>query len=379
MLTSVLNLPPGLRITLRRAALVLLTLGVLVAMVVLAVLANASLLAMTACAQTAPERYVVHGTHIDVCDLAGEVRAVPGTGREVEVVVKRGGRDAGRLKVVAGERGDWSTLHVVYPGDRIVYPRMQGGRTTVSVSRDGCLGEPHGSPFRRRVTISAHGFGTEAWADLEVRIPRGLTVALRLGAGEMTATGVDGDLTLDVASASVHTERTRGPLLVDTGSGGVTVRDHQGGDVLVDTGSGGVDIDGLRGERVKLDTGSGGVSAVNLEAEDLLVDTGSGSVEIEGVSAPAIAVDTGSGGVRLALTDSPRSLLVDTGSGGVTILGPAELNAEIELETGSGSIQSDYSVALLHKDHGYLRGTIGSGHGRIHVDTGSGSVSLRQK
>ncbi len=379
MHTSVLTLPPGARLVLRRAAVVLLTLGVIAAMTALAVLANASLLAMTAAAQTAPERYVVRGTHVDICNLAGTVRVVAGSGPEVVVLVTRGGRDAGRLRIESGTRGETSTLHVVYPGQHVVYPRMRGGRSTLSVSHDGCLAGTHGSLFRRRVTISGHGYGVEAWADLEIRLPRGLTSAVRLGVGDMTAAGTDGDLTLDVGAASVRTERTRGPLVVDTGSGAVTMRGHEGGDVLVDTGSGSVDIDGLRGGHVKVDTGSGGVTALNLEAEDLLVDTGSGGVEMEGVDAPSISVDTGSGGVRLALAVSPSSLLVDTGSGGVTILGPADLGADVELETGSGSIHSDYALTLLHKEHGYLRGTIGNGRGHIKVDTGSGAVSLQQK
>jgi DUF4097 and DUF4098 domain-containing protein YvlB len=81
----------------------------------------------------------------------------------------------------------------------------------------------------------------------------------------------------------------------------------------------------------------------------------------------------------VGLLSAPRSLLVDTGSGAVTILGPADLGAQVELETGSGGIQSDYAMTLASKDHGYLRGTIGNGHGRIKVDTGSGGVSLRRR
>jgi len=380
MNTTVLTLPPRARSALRNAVILLLTVGVLVAMVAIAVLANASLLAMTACAQTAPERYVLRGDHIDICDLAGTVRVVPGTGPDIVVLVTRGGRDAARLRVETGNSRGRTTLHVIYPGDRVIYGRMRHGRTTLTVGHDGCLASGDHSLFgRRRVTITGYGRGLEAWADLEIRLPRGLTSAVRLGVGEMTATGIDGDLTLDVAAASVRAERTRGPLVVDTGSGDVVMSDNEGSDILVDTGSGSVEIDGLRGGRVKVDTGSGEVTASRVAVEDLLVDTGSGGVELNDVTAPTISVDTGSGGVHVGLSRGPRSLIVDTGSGGVTILGPPDLGAEVEVETGSGSIHTDYALVLTHKEHGYLQGTIGDGRGHIKVDTGSGGVSIRRR
>jgi len=58
----------------------------------------------------------------------------------------------------------------------------------------------------------------------------------------------------------------------------------------------------------------------------------------------------------------------------VTISGPPDLAAVLELETGSGGIEVGYPVARMKRDHGALRGTIGDGRARIHVDTGSGAV-----
>ena len=351
-----------------------------------ALLANASFLAMTACAQPAVVRCVMSGQRIEICDLAGTVRIVQGSGTQAEVFVTRGGPDAARLRVAHSERGGESRLHVIFPGNRVVYSRtkpwstMHGwGRTTLTVGADGCLGHGGGFPFSgHRVTIAGSGSGLHAWADVEVRLPRGCRTTFRLGVGEVSATGVEGDLSIDVAAASVTAERTTGSLIVDTGSGEVVLRGNRG-DISVDTGSGGVELSDLHGSRLKVDTGSGGVEGHGVEAEDLLVDTGSGSVAIDDVRSGDINIDTGSGGVRVGLLSAPRSLLVDTGSGGVTITGPAELGAQVEFDTGSGGIQSDYAMTVVSKDHGYLKGTIGDGRGRIKVDTGSGGVSLRRR
>jgi lia operon protein LiaG len=386
MKQSILSLPIRLRGAGRSALVILFAIASALTIGLLALLANASLLAMTACAQPTVERFVLPGQRIEICDLAGAVRVVQGTGTRAEVLVTRGGRDAAQLRVVQSERGGESRLHVIFPGRRVVYSRtkpwnsMHGwGSTTLTVGSDGCLGHGGGFPLSgHRVTISGSGPGLHAWADVEVRLPRGCQTTFRLGAGEVSAVGVNGDLTLDVAAASVEAERTTGSLIVDTGSGSVVLRGNRG-DISVDTGSGGVELTDLSGSRVKVDTGSGGVGGNNVEAEDLLVDTGSGSVELEGVRSGRISIDTGSGGVHVGLLSAPRSLLVDTGSGGVTIVGPASLSADVELETGSGHIDSDFAMSITSKDHGYLRGTIGNGSGRIHVDTGSGGVSLRQR
>jgi lia operon protein LiaG len=385
MRSSVLPQPVHQREAGHSALVIVFAIASMLTIALIALLANASLLSMTACAEPAVVRCVMPGQHIEICDLAGAVRIVQGSGTQAEVFVTRGGPDAAQLRVERSQRGGESRLHVVFPGRRVVYARsrpwstMHGwGSTTISVGADGCLGhQEHLGLGSHRVTVASSGAGLHAWADVEVRLPRGCQTTFRLGVGEVVAQDVDGELTLDVAAASVEAQRTSGSLIVDTGSGGVVLRGNRG-DISVDTGSGGVELTDLSGSRLKVDTGSGGVTGRNVEAADLLVDTGSGSVELDDLRSESISIDTGSGGVHVGLLSAPRSLLVDTGSGGVTIVGPADLGAQVELETGSGGIQSDYTMTVESKDHGYLRGTIGDGRGRIKVDAGSGSVSIRQ-
>jgi lia operon protein LiaG len=380
MRTSVLTQPNRHRDMGNSALVILFAVASMLTIAFFALLANASFLAMTACAQPAVERFVLPGQRIEICNLAGAVRIIQGTGTRAEVLVTRGGRDATRLRIEQDEQGDRSRLSVIFPDRRVVYPRKHGfGRSTIVVTENGCFAEGHGFVLgNRKVTIADGGAGMQAWADLEVRLPGGYQTTLHLGVGEVVAQDVDGELTLDVAAASVEAQRTAGSLIVDTGSGNVVLRGNRG-EISVDTGSGGVELSDLSGSQLKVDTGSGDVTGRNIEAEDLLVDTGSGSVGLDDVRSGSISIDTGSGGVRVGLLSAPHALMVDTGSGGVTIQGPADLGAQVELETGSGGIQSDYAMTVTGKDHGYLRGTIGDGRGRIKVDTGSGGVSIRRR
>ncbi|HEX8276138.1 MAG TPA: DUF4097 family beta strand repeat-containing protein [Longimicrobiaceae bacterium] len=337
-------------------------------------LAGAALLAAALAAPAGaqqPERYALRGARVAIHNLAGEVRVVGGSGSEVVVEVARGGSDAAELRVDRGRDGDAERLVVVTPGTRVVYPRFgRGSNTMFNVREDGTLGRGG-----RRVTVSGGGRGTEAYADLTVRVPAGRSVALHQGVGKVEVSNVNGNLSVNTASASVSTTGTRGSLAVDVGSGNVRVERAEG-DVDVDTGSGSVRLAEVRGRRLSVDTGSGSVTGSGLAADEVMVDVGSGAVDLSGVRAGGLKVDTGSGSVALALASDARSVEVDTGSGSVRLAVPSTFGAEVEIDTGSGGIQVDVPAQARTVRRDYYRGRIGDGRGQVEIDTGSGGVRI---
>ncbi|OGF24752.1 MAG: hypothetical protein A2V63_04785 [Candidatus Eisenbacteria bacterium RBG_19FT_COMBO_70_11] len=358
----------------RRVALAILLLGLLA----LAVAANAMLLVLAA---SAAERFRLEGPRVEIYNLAGTAELVRGSGSAVEVELTRGGADAGRLRIETGPIGEARTLRVLYPGNRVIYGSARwgwGSNTEVGVGEDGRFGSGFGREAlrsRRRVRIASRGSGLDAHADLVIRVPKGVRLAVHLAVGQVEATDVEADLLLDTAAAPVTTSHTRGPLAIDVGSGAVRVSGAEG-PLSVDTGSGSVRVEDVRGNQVSLDTGSGSVAVSGVVAERLLVDTGSGSVTLEAVRAPEVRVDTGSGGVRAEIAGEVRSLVVDTGSGSVTVRVPTRIDAEVELESGSGGIHTDLPLTDVRRGDSSLRGRLGEGRGRIRIDTGSGSVRL---
>jgi lia operon protein LiaG len=334
--------------------------------------ALASALASAARAQ---ETHAVPGQDVAIYNLAGQVQVERGTGSDVVVRVTRGGADAPKLRIETGNVDGRSTLRIVYPDDRIVYPGMgRRSSTTVRVRDDGTFNDDRGSGGRR-VQIHGSGSGIEAWADLVIQVPDGKALSVYVATGASVARGVNADLRFDSGSGSVDASDIKGSLNVDTGSGGVTVRGVQGS-LRVDTGSGSVGVRDVSGDKVVIETGSGGVHGGGLTSSSVSIDTGSGSIELDGVKAPDVVLDTGSGSVDVALLSDVDRLDVDTGSGGVTIHAPANLGAEVELETGSGSFDLDFPVQTRSVRRDYLKGTIGDGKGRIHIDTGSGGISI---
>lgn len=326
----------------------------------------------------AVERFELTGDRVAVFNLAGSAVVEAGTGSAVVVEIRRHGADAGRLEIQQGPIDGTQTLRVVYPDENIrFHPDNWSGSTEVRVNRDGTFGWRGSRDGSHRVRISSDRDGMEASADVRVLVPAGQRIAVYLAVGPLSATGVNGDLRLDGSGGRVTTERTAGKLTVDVGSGAVRVRGHDG-DGSIDTGSGGVEVTGLHGELLNIDTGSGDVTLGDITVRDLRVDTGSGSVKGSGVQAASMNVDTGSGDVNVAMRTAPDDVIVDTGSGAVTLSLPDGLNATVELETSSGDIAVDFAMQIRRWERDEVRGTIGSGTGKIHVDTGSGDITIRK-
>ncbi len=333
-------------------------------------------LAPTAGAQGG-SRHLLSGERSAVYNLAGTLTVRGGEVSEVTVEVTRMGPDAERLTVESGVLGGRNTLRVIYPDDRVIYPEVgRFSSTTVRVRRDGTFGGSWGSS--RSTTIRGGGRGLEAWADITITVPAGRDVEAYIGAGEVDASDVRGDLRLDTHSGNVTAAGIRGRLVIDTGSGRVSVTDTEG-DLSVDTGSGRVTLTAVRGGEVLVDTGSGRVNGSEITARRVDVDTGSGAIALDRLRADHIRCDTGSGGVELGLLNDVRDLEVDTGSGAVLVYVPEVINAEIEVDTGSGGIDIDLPVEYRRKSRSYVLGTIGDGSGRIYIDTGSGGIRIRRK
>ena len=320
------------------------------------------------------EQHTIQGERIAIFNLVGTIRAEAGSGSRVEVDVTRGGADASGLRVHQSVHDRTQVLSIAYPGDDIVYAaRGRGSMTMLNVTAEGIFGRDWGS--RRRVRISGSGNGTEAWADVRVRIPRGQTISLHLAAGEVTVANVEGNVMIDVASADVTTDNTSGTLALDAGSGRATVRNARG-QLALDLGSGPITLEGVEASSVLVDAGSGSITGTGLTARELTLDTGSGSVKLSRVSAESVNLDSGSGSVDVELSTTLRSLSIDAGSGSVTVRVPENIGATIEAETGSGGIDTDLQLQVRRMSRDRLSATIGNGQAQVRIDSGSGRIRI---
>jgi lia operon protein LiaG len=341
-------------------------------------LATLSLTIPTLLAAQQTERITLDGPEVAIYNLVGKLHVEGGTGDRVVVEVTRGGRDAGRLTLETSSVRGRAALRVQYPEDRIYYaPSPRNSRSTFTVSDDGTFGDA-GTGWRdgrRRIEVSSRGDGLDAHADLRVVVPRGKTLFLRQGVGETSVENVDGKLNVDVAASHVTVSHTRGSLSLDTGSGGVEITDVTG-DLTLDSGSGGATLDGVRGGKLNMEVGSGSLRGRAIDVTELVAEVGSGGVRLSGVKTPRLHLETGSGGSEVELLTPTDDVSIEAGSGGVTLRMPAATSATVDIETGSGGIDSDFDVKVSRVERRALRGTIGTGKGRIKIESGSGAVRL---
>jgi hypothetical protein len=336
---------------------------------------------------------------LKVVNLIGAIEVVGHDGDQFLVEVRVSGDDAedGIIKFESKD-GSRAELIVGFPLDehrKYVYPEL--GRNSRTTFNPG--GGDHGiwDIFGRgKIEVRGSGSGTELWADVTIRVPRGAELMVFNGVGALDGGSVEANLEFNLRSGSAYVHDVTGELTVDTGSGHVEI-DTVTGNLLVDTGSGHVEVTGLHGERASIDTGSGHVTMRDAEVpqirvdtgsghvemdgivcDDLEVDTGSGHVEIDDLSAASAMIDTGSGRVRLELIEmGGGDFRVDTGSGSITFLMPENASARVSAETNSGGVEVDVDGADISRNkRDHVRFEVGDGAADVRLDAGSGGIRI---
>jgi hypothetical protein len=321
-----------------------------------------------------PSRHRVPGPEVAIYNLVGSLEVVRGEGPDVVAEVSPGGKDAGRLEIVNGEIGGRQTLRVIYPSDRIVIPEFGDHTTsTMRVKEDGTFEDSHGG---RRVILSGKGPGLEAHADIRLLVPSGKKISLFWGHGKGTLSRVDSRVSLEAGGMPLTASGLAGGLHVEVGSGDIQITDSDA-EISVETGSGSVRLDGIRGRQVGIETGSGEVTGKRIDAETVSIDTGSGSIEMTEVGAERATFETGSGNIAIKLDRDVQTLSLESGSGDIAVRMPRSLGAKLNVETGSGEIETDLAIQTSHRKRNELHGIVGDGRGSIDIDTGSGTVSIR--
>ena len=334
------------------------------------------------------ERVTLNGRSVALYNLVGRLR-VTGGGSSVVASITRRGRDASKLSVGTQSVEGRESLVIKYPGDRITLPdsRNRRSRTEIRVRDDGSFGNTYsrdnkGRPSARyndgrRVRIGDESGGLEAAADIDLQIPNGVSVRLHVALGDVDVRNVDGDIAVDAGSGELVVNDAKGTLMFDTGSGDATLT-NVSGLINLDTGSGEVHARNLSGESLIIDSGSGGVTVEGCACSKVNIETGSGGLRVTDMTARTLSLDTGSGSVAVGLRNSPENVTIDSGSGSVTLTLPANYSTTLDIDTGSGGITSDFPLQLTSKSRDEMHGKIGTGNGRLKIETGSGSVTLRK-
>jgi len=225
------------------------------------------------------------------------------------------------------------------------------------------------------------------------------SVDLYTSYGSVTCRHISGDnITAKSSSGSITAEDIEGQTQLSTSYGGITCRDMSEGDIRLKSSSGTIKLtnasfgecdahtsygsvvcERLTGDAIKLHSGSGSIKVTATGANAADLSTSYGRITCRQFTAPDLIARSGSGNIDITCSDSPADMTANlvTSYGNIHFTAPSGFGGRIDLSTGYGSVKTERPITISGKiSKKKLQGTIGRGDGKLHLQTGSGSISL---
>jgi DUF4097 and DUF4098 domain-containing protein YvlB len=144
------------------------------------------------------------------------------------------------------------------------------------------------------------------------------------------------------------------------------------------THNGAVKITDITGD-IDAITHNGGVNVTQTEGSTKL-ETHNGSITCKDISGDA-KLKTHNGGIKVYYSETAKPICnvsAVTHNGGVELVSPPNFSASIEVSTHNGSIKTDLPIMLTGEiSKTKLTGKIGTGEGRLHLETHNGSIRIK--
>jgi hypothetical protein len=215
---------------------------------------------------------------------------------------------------------------------------------------------------------------------LDATVPSQTSLSLRASDGAIRLTGIQGDVAATTSDGSVHVEDIDGTAHLRTSDGSITGRSIDAQSLELHTSDGSITLDDVRASTATAETSDGSIILTTVRAETLGLRTNDGSIRGEGISAKRLNCRTSDGSIRIECSpEAPPDLdaTLVTSDGSITFLAPPNLSVDIDASATDGSIKTDLPILVTGRIDKQLRGTVGSGEGRLFLKTHDGSISIR--
>jgi hypothetical protein len=228
------------------------------------------------------------GGSVSIHNVSGDVRVSGYNGEGIQVTAYKEGRDQDRVEVE---------------------DRSTGNRVDLRARYENC-----------------HNCSTNASIRFEVQVPRSVNYnfeAIETASGNISVSGVTGNLHINTASGDVTVQDVNGVINANTASGKMEIKDVVGA--------------------VKANSASGDVN------------------------------------VEMARVEGSDNLVFSTASGDVHVKLPASLDADVVMSTSSGSLKTDFPIEVRRDGYGperSARGRLGSGARMLRISSASGDIDL---
>lgn len=184
-------------------------------------------------------------------------------------------------------------------------------RTTSSLATPDASAVRTGSLLQLRSHCAGLAGAGRCDTSYVVHTPAGMSVTVRTGSGNASASGLVGTVDLRSGSGDVVATGVSGAVTLDTGSGDLTATGVAGGPVQLHTSSGSINTSGVGAGHVSAATSSGDIGlAFSVPPTAVTAHASSGSVDVTVPHGPQlydVAQHTGSGEKTAAVRTDPSS------------------------------------------------------------------------
>jgi len=161
--------------------------------------------------------------------------------------------------------------------------------------------------------------------NMTVSVPARTAVTISTGGGDLTASGLIGNVSLSTGGGNLTATDVTGNASLQTGGGDVTAI-RLTGDIDLGTGGGNITATSIDSPRVTADSGGGDIEIVFTRVpQDVQVSADGGNVTIvvpAGTATYDVTASAGGGGLSDSVpqaTSSPRKITASSGGGDITI------------------------------------------------------------
>ena len=225
------------------------------------------------------------------------------------------------------------------------------------------------------------------------------SVDLNTSYGSVTCRHITGDnIAATSSSGSITAEDIKGSAQLNTSYGPITCRDMSEGDTQLKSSSGTIKLtnvsfgdcdahtsygsvvcETLTGDAIKLHSGSGSIKVTGAAADTADLSTSYGRITCRQITTTDLIAKSGSGNLDIVCSDSPADMTADlvTSYGSINFSAPPGFGGQVDLSTSYGSVKTERPITISGQvSKKKIKGTIGQGTGKLHLQTGSGSISL---
>ncbi|MGD0842325.1 MAG: DUF4097 family beta strand repeat-containing protein [Candidatus Acidiferrales bacterium] len=248
--------------------------------------------------------------------------------------------------------------------------------------------------------------------DLDVQVPQKASVTASTQRGDVDIAGLAGTIESTTHNGDIDVRDAGGDVTATTDHGDVRINGvagnvrltGKGNEVTIESVKGEADVEGefygpyrfsqvAKGARISSKRtdltvtalpGTLQLDAGNLEIQnspgDVTVTTAKNDVRIEDISG-TIHVDNQDGDIEVRFSQQPRQPLnITDGSGDVSITLPAKANFQLDAESESGDVNSEFEGIATRKDgdRSILSGQAGTRGPLIHIFTTYGDIHIRK-